>query len=79
MPPIRCSSPGVPGLTHGRARVAASRRYGKKPSFSARKWTSIGGSVFKSGISHGSEPLARNPSLRTMTGTMYLAAIRTAS
>ena len=59
MPPMRCSSPGVPGRTHGRASVAGSRRYGKKPSGSVRKLTSIGGSVVGSGISHGSEPLAR--------------------
>ncbi len=79
MPPMRCSSPGVPGRTHGRASVAGSRRYGKKPSASVRKWTSMGGRVAGSGISHGSEPLARNPSDSTMTGTMYLSAIRTAS
>ncbi len=34
IPPMRCSRPGVPGRTHGRARVAGSRRYGKKPSCS---------------------------------------------
>ena len=79
MPPMRCSSPGVPGRTHGRASVAGSRRYGKKPSLEVRNWTSIGGSVSGSGISHGSEPLARKPSLSTITGTMYFAAILTAS
>ena len=78
-PPMRCSRPGVPGLTHGRASVAGSRRYGKKPSGSVRKWMSIGGRVLTSGISHGSEPFARNPSLSTNTGTMYLRASRTAS
>ena len=79
MPPMRCSSPGVPGRTHGRASVAGSRRYGKKPSGSVRNWTSMGGSVVGSGMSHGSEPLARKPSVSTITGTMYLTAIRTAS
>ncbi len=79
MPPMRCSSPGVPGRTHGRASVAGSRRYGKNPSFSVRNWTSMGGSVAGSGMSHGSEPLARKPSDSTITGTMYLMAIRTAS
>ena len=39
----------------------------------------MGGSVAGSGISHGSEPLARKPSLSTMTGTMYFTAMRTAS
>ena len=79
MPPMRCSSPGVPGRTHGRASVAGSRRYGKNPSADVRNWISIGGSVLTSGINHGSEPLARKPSLNTMTGIMYLAAMRTAS
>ena len=79
MPPMRCSSPGVPGRTHGRASVAGSRRYGKKPSFSVRNCTSIGGSVDGSGMSHGSEPLARKPSESTKTGTMYFTAMRTAS
>ncbi len=79
IPPMRCSRPGVPGFTQGRASVAGSRRYGKNPSRSVRNWMSIGGSVDASGISQGSEPLARKPSLSTITGTMYLAAIRTAS
>ena len=39
----------------------------------------MGGSVVGSGMSHGSEPLARKPSDSTMTGTMYLMAIRTDS
>jgi hypothetical protein len=39
----------------------------------------MGGSVVGSGINHGSEPLARNPSESTITGTMYLTAMRTAS
>ena len=69
----------MPGRTHGRASVAGSRRYGKNPSRSVRNWISIGGSVIASGMSHGSEPLARNPSLSTITGSMYLAASRTAS
>ena len=30
-PPIRCSSPGVPGIAHGRASVSASRLYGRNP------------------------------------------------
>src|SRR5881392_363056 len=29
MPPMRCSSPGVPGTAHGRASVCGSRRYGR--------------------------------------------------
>src|SRR2546430_3342699 len=45
IPPMRCSSPGVPGRTHGRASVAGSRRYGKNPALSVRKPISIGGSV----------------------------------
>ena len=64
---------------HGRESVAGSRRYGKKPSCSVRNCTSSGGSVVGSGMSHGSEPLARKPSESTITGTMYLAAMRTAS
>ena len=59
MPPIRCSSPGVPGRTQGRASVAASRMYGAKPSASVRKATGMSGSVLTSGMSQGSEPLAR--------------------
>ena len=39
----------------------------------------MSGSVLTSGMSQGSEPLARYPSESTMTGTMYLIAIRTAS
>ena len=69
----------MPGRTHGRASVAGSRRYGKKPSGSVRKLTGMSGSVVTSGMSHGSEPLARYPSESTITGTMYLMAIRTAS
>jgi len=60
-------------------RRAGSRRYGKKPSLSVLNVISIGGSFVASGMSHGSEPFARNPSLSTITGTMYLAASRTAS
>ena len=32
---MRCSSPGVPGIAHGRARVCSSRRYGQNSAFSA--------------------------------------------
>ena len=31
-PPMRCSSPGVPGTAHGRASVCSSRRYGRNSS-----------------------------------------------
>jgi len=79
IPPMRCSSPGVPGRTQGRASVAGSRRYGKNPALSVRKPTSMGGSVAGSGMSHGSDPFARKPSLSTMTGSMYFVAMRTAS
>src|SRR5687768_17396254 len=39
----------------------------------------MGGSAANSGILHGSAPLAMNPSDNTMTGVMYLSAMRTAS
>ena len=54
-------------------------RYGKNPSGSVRKRTGMSGRFFGSGISQGSEPFARYPSESTMTGTMYLIAIRIAS
>ena len=49
----------MPGRTHGRASVAASRMYGKNPSGSVRNVTGMSGSAVGSGISHGSDPLAR--------------------
>ena len=59
IPPMRCSSPGVPGTAQGRASVFSSRRYGKKPSASVRKLIFISGRLSSEGISHGSEPLPR--------------------
>ena len=50
---------GLDTPTAGRARVAGSRRYGENPSASVRNLTSMSGSVLTSGISQGSEPLAR--------------------
>ena len=61
-PPIRCSSPGVPGIAHGRASVSGSRRYGMNAPSSfgwSANSTEISGSESTSGISHGSEPFAR--------------------
>ena len=67
MPPMRCSSPGVPGTAQGRANVCGSRLYGQKTSVpSASTWlvavansTARSGSSDMSGTRHGSEPLAR--------------------
>ena len=61
-PPMRCSSPGVPGIAHGRASVSGSRRYGMNaPSWfgSVANSTPKSGIASGSGISHGSEPFAR--------------------
>ena len=69
-PPIRCSSPGVPGIAHGRARFS-SREYGRNgsPSVdSVAKRGSISGSELTSGISHGSDEFARNVSVSRITG-----------
>ena len=72
-PPIRCSSPGVPGTAHGRARVSASRRYGRKlpilgPFASVANSTGVSGRSPTSGSRHGSEPLAIAPSESSSTG-----------
>jgi hypothetical protein len=83
-PPMRCSSPGVPGTAHGRARVAGSRRYGRNvlPSsplgFEANSTVRSGRSS-TTGSSHGSEPLAMYPSESRMTGVRYVSAMRAAS
>ena len=59
-PPMRCSSPGVPGIAHGRASVSGSRAYGWcSPSPATANGTEMSGSSDTSGISHGSEPFAR--------------------
>ena len=54
---------GVPGIAHGRASVSGSRTYGmKEPSGlfdSVGCSTSIGEIEARSGINHGSAPLAR--------------------
>ncbi len=82
-PPIRCSRPGVPGIAHGRARVSASRLYGRKPP--SPSLGVVANSVEMSlraptsGMSHGSEPFARYASDRRKTGVRYLIAIRAAS
>ena len=58
---MRCISPGVPGIAHGRASVSGSRRYGQKssPWFGASaNGTEMSGSASRSGSSHGSAPLA---------------------
>ena len=45
-PPIRCSSPGVPGIAHGRASVSGSRAYGWcSPSPATANSTEMSGSV----------------------------------
>ena len=76
IPPIRCSRPGVPGIAHGRASVSGSRRYGWNtgaPS-AVTSFGSVANSTLRSGSSavlgsrHGSDPFARYPSDRTMTG-----------
>src|SRR5918996_2648307 len=81
-PPMRCSSPGVPGIAHGRANVWSSRRNGQKSS-PTLGWDAndrlMSGSLSTDGILHGSAPLARYPSERRITGVMYLSAMRAAS
>src|ERR687892_718366 len=81
-PPMRCSSPGVPGIAHGRASVWSSRRNGQKSS-PTLGWDAndrlMSGSLSTDGILHGSAPLARYPSERRITGVMYLSAMRAAS
>src|SRR3954465_2556431 len=84
-PPIRCWRPGVPGMAHSRASVSGSRTYGQNspdPSvafgFDANS-TLRAGSWETSGPSHGSEPLATEPSDSNNTGVRYVSAIRTAS
>ena len=72
--------PGVPGIAHGRASVSGSRRYGWNGSSPASaKVVEMSGRSATSGISHGSEPLARYASERRYTGVRYLSAMRTAS
>ena len=64
-PPMRCSSPGVPGIAHGRASVSGSRLYAwNSPPSAEANSTSIGASDDTSGTSHGSAPFARYASLR---------------
>ena len=66
-PPIRCSSPAVPGTAQARAIVSGSRRYGQNSSLpsllmwfgSVAKFGGRSGSASKSGNTQGSEPLAR--------------------
>ena len=75
IPPILCISSGVPGKAQSRAR-SSLRIYGQKiPSPSSFVWlnsvvntTGISGSEEGSGNSHGSELLAKYPSVRRMTG-----------
>ncbi len=67
---LGASSPGVPGIAHGRARFS-SRRYGQnsssvrrrrrrpRGSVSVANGTEMSGSASTSGSFHGSEPLAR--------------------
>ena len=84
---MRCISPGVPGIAHGRASVSASRRYGQNTSLPARStalssvWngTEMSGRSSTFGSRHGSEPLARYPSDRRITGVRYFSAMRAAS
>ena len=59
-PPIRCSRPGVPGIAHGRARVSASRRYGRKPP----SW--LGASAKATGISGYALEVGDQPRLRAV-------------
>jgi hypothetical protein len=71
-PPMRCCRPAVPGTAHGRASVSGSRRYGQNvPSGafgSVANATLRSGRSARSGISHGSEPLAIAPSDSSSTG-----------
>ena len=78
IPPIRCSTPGVPGIAHGRTR-RSSRRNGAKFSGSVRNLAWIGSRSSRSGRCHGSAPLASEPSDRYATGHMCSIASRTAS
>ena len=81
-PPIRCSSPGVPGIAQSRASVSGSRWYGMNEpltfGWSANE-TEMSGSESTSGSSHGSEPFARYASESRKTGVRYFKAIRAAS
>ncbi len=58
-PPIRCSSPGLPGRAQARASVWGSRRNGWNPSGSLLNFTGKLGKLSTSGITHGSAALAR--------------------
>ena len=78
-PPIRCSSPGVPGIANIRAIVLSSRLYGIKPSGFVTNSLGNVGSVSRSGIRQGSVPCAIYPSVRTITGVIYFVAMRAAS
>jgi len=78
-PPIRCSSPGVPGRAHGRASVLGSRSNGWNAAGSVRNFTGKVGNPAGSGSIHGSAALVRYPSVSRKTGVMYLVASRTAS
>ena len=70
----------MPGTAHGRASVSGSRRYGwNGPSPRVALSTPISGRLARSGIFHGSEPVARNASDRNATGVMYFSAMRQAS
>ena len=76
---MRCSRPGVPGLTHGRASVTSSRLYGSRLSSSLWSTRTSGSSSSDRGSCQGSAPFAMKPSESSITGTMYLVAMRTAS
>ena len=81
-PPMRCSSPGVPGIAHGRASVTGSRRYGMNSP-------STFGSVANVDRDVGQRrEVGQQPRLRAVrevrvaernTGVRYFSAIRAAS
>src|SRR3974390_2705668 len=66
-------------MAQGRARVSGWRLYGWKSLGSEANWTVMPGISSTLGIRQGSAPLARYPSERTITGTIYFKAMRLAS
>src|SRR3974390_3288999 len=66
-------------MAQGRARVSGWRLYGWKSLGSEANWTVMPGISSTLGIRQGSAPLARYPSERTITGTIYFKTMRLAS
>src|SRR5437763_652681 len=66
IPPMRCSSPGVPGTAHARASVSGSRRYGRNSPSSP--FGSVAKVTVRSGRSSTEGTCQRSAEGRTQRG-----------